>query len=1016
MSIATKKRFNAKIWFLAVLLMIAVSCFALYGVGANAYANAVLTVDGINEFYSVGDKIEIPDGKITVGGKESGCDFVVVLPNGTVVAKRELTLDDAGEYAVKYSATIDGRYYECKKTFVAKNKLFSVKGENGSAVYSEELQGIDLKLEIGETFRFNKIIDLNDNGKTDELIKTYVLSSGVGIRDFEYYVITLTDIYDETNNINLRVYASDNFGSQSYANVLSYASVSVNGASEYSAYSSDTNKISKNTSRWGNFFHHSFSNQGQGADGDQSKDTCSWRIDYAKNKIYLKSGLGVEYAICETDSYAYYDNPWSGFKSGLCYLSITCGSYINSSAHLVINNIDGIDLTGGEITDEVPPQIKIETGEYGDDIPFGTVGNPYKIFGITATDDITVFPETGCKVYCNYYTDKPLSVEIKNGAFTPDRYGVYTVVYTAVDGSGNKTDKLLDIAVKKPSSDMEIAGSSTVNATAGEYVTLEDVSVNGYDEDFGALYIKAEVETESGKVLLYDGLYKDYGDLSFRFMQTGNVNVVYTAYDYTRSVEKKVIYNLSSDGKPKFMENINEIGLPEYFVAGNVYTLPTIETVDFSTENAVYKSAKIKVVGNATKEISGKFTPDFSELGENIKIVYYAETDDSVTIDKDCKLVNAFNGAKVDQTKLFITDKVSASAMEDRVRFIFNEDGEVKFVNGLQADGFSFVANTVGENSNFDRFDIVLTDSVDKNNTVVINFAKGASGTEMYLNGNAEGKKYNLAVTFTNANSRLFEFTYNNSTKNIAIENYIVKLTETLNGGLFAGFDSGSFNLTVKFYGVTGDSAFDLFSLNGQPFSNGDEDFVTPKLALSENIEKILFDLNEEFTLPKGLGYDVFCGESEVTVSLRLVGGGFVKTKDGKTLNNLSASEEYTVVLDKYGDYSITYLATDRFENEYRKTYKISVLDRVKPEIKGDAGIPKEAKVGDKVNFGTLEISDNADENIKLYITVLKPDGNMEVLPCGEYTFDEKGKYEISYFVVDASGNITDLTYETEVK
>ena len=159
----------------------------------------------------------------------------------------------------------------------------------------------------------------------------------------------------------------------------------------------------------------------------------------------------------------------------------------------------------------------------------------------------------------------------------------------------------------------------------------------------------------------------------------------------------------------------------------------------------------------------------------------------------------------------------------------------------------------------------------------------------------------------------------------------------------------------------------------------------------------------DTLTVARAKAYDVLGFETELSVSVR--------SGDRTLLTDAPCDVTHELTLDEYGEYFVTYTATDENYNVNNYSLVVNVRDDVPPEIKADA-TERVVRVGDTVEIAAAEITDDVQVD-RTYIFVIDTMSNMlDVTQTRAFVPDRKGVYTIRYVAFDTAGNmgITDVT------
>ena len=177
--------------------------------------------------------------------------------------------------------------------------------------------------------------------------------------------------------------------------------------------------------------------------------------------------------------------------------------------------------------------------------------------------------------------------------------------------------------------------------------------------------------------------------------------------------------------------------------------------------------------------------------------------------------------------------------------------------------------------------------------------------------------------------------------------------------------------------------------------------------------------IGETFVLPKAIAGDLFDPNVAFTVSVFYQDGTVIRDVNGKLLKNVDPTVAYTVRLEQYGRYMVSYVAVDSVENENSWAYPITVKDETPPTLTFEGKMIGEAKVGDTIVLPKFTVKDNVTASEKLVITkfVYTPNGSLYQLSQtgNSIVCSQVGTYEFRVFVMDEEGNMSLYTYAVAV-
>lgn len=130
--------------------------------------------------------------------QEEGVYTCIYSPSGLVYDDKELALNEAGEWTIRY---IQGKQVTEEKILVYKNTYEFSSDKSSVALVEHEKWGEGVRIEIAKdsTFKYNEIIDLNKLPVGNELFQLDMMPAAKGVKECSTVNIYLTDIYDENN-------------------------------------------------------------------------------------------------------------------------------------------------------------------------------------------------------------------------------------------------------------------------------------------------------------------------------------------------------------------------------------------------------------------------------------------------------------------------------------------------------------------------------------------------------------------------------------------------------------------------------------------------------------------------------------------------------------------------------------------------------------------------------------------------------------------------------------------------
>lgn len=1016
-----KKRAN-------ILLAIGLSsalCFSLASViqtNAGAEGEGTFSLDGeLEESYDVGERLNLPKGTFTVDGKNYEAVTTLYNPDGTVTAADSVTLKTEGRYTLEYTCTQTGQAEEY--TFTVDKDLIEFDGEGlikSSSVYGKDesvydtgLTGLNVELYANETMNFNQVIDLNDFSAGESIFKMYVIPETLGYYNARTLKFRFTDIYDPDNYVDVYASAMQVAEPEKETNVTKFNTTYLLGGANgqvptgiewrntdgtlYTVHQANLFGFLAPVSPYG--YKNKQENVG--------KEYLELGFDLNEKTVTSTSSEGKSNVVVDLDA-EYMNTKWKGFTTGEVRLSVTAREYRTNKIpyRMIFTEIGGAELKGTE--DKEGPEITVDFGEYEENnLPEAFKGEEYPVFDFTAYDYFTEVKSTSVKVFYDYNSSARKEVTIKNGKFVPDRTGQYTIEYTATDYYGNenkKTVEILSVLPKKPA--LDISSERVTEVSAGDTVQIADVSASG-----GSGEVEVTVFAKNGEheAEITDGKFTaDYA---------GEYTITYTAADFLgNTAEEEYKVTVKDDKKPEILDDAR---LPKYLLEGFEYKVPVPTGLSYGAGTQKTNVTVRITDGNGTTECTtGRHTFKADQNGK--AEIKYIVTDKNGTTEKSYTLpvLTVKNGTGYDLSKYFYSDTVTAEARQNDILLSAasgTKEQTVEFVNAVITDGLNLGVKVNSAENNFSSFSIYLTDAENENISIRLQFVKGAdAGSDSYMIYNGDDK---LLIDPSFYNDEEIALTYSESDRNIHIVNAAAKITETVSGETFEGFPGKKVYVRFVFEEVSGAARISVSKINSQLMSNYSGDSVKPMVYIFGEYAK-KYSLNDTIPVLNALAGDVIDPSPDITVTLTDHNGEIVTSVDGVRLENVSAEEVLYFKAEKYGNYLLTYTATDEAGKTTTYYRAINVEDIVPPEIQVNGEIAETVKTGSDVAVPFASVTDNLDEAPMLLRILVLPDGSQTILSETADAFRAvySGVYKLRYIAWDSEGNfsMTEFTVTAE--
>ena len=950
--------------------------------------------------YALNSSFQLDKTTMNVNGEDVAITGKkIYFPNNTVSFKDEVSLDYAGKYTVEYTADYQGQTYVLTESFEVYDSLYSVDSLSSSAVYGENpywegQNGVIVSLTGNSTFYFNPIIDLSEKTKNDELIRLNIIPGSLGIADFKDLYVRLTDVYDANTYIDFCIKKSDYLPNHMST---SYVAAAPNGKAQRG--DGDGKKGGAIHGRPYGLWR-SFSFTGHFYENPQSESAMplSLAFDYDDGEVYAFTPPQTNnpYVISLKEDF---DVQWKGFTTGEARLSIYCKEHVNNIATFFIESIYDYDLSQTSDLNPVATEPIVDFGGYTEDaLPTALVGYKYPVF------DATVLTKYGYEklyttVYYNYNASGKYVVESKDGYFVPNRAGVYTIEYVAVDKFGNKQIKTVEITAVAQTNPIQlhVAENMENTGTVAHAFRLADYEITG--GGYGNVAVTISVERMNGDVVATDlkGEYIPY--------ESGTFNVVYTAVDYVGQTATQKFEVVIENGDVAVFEE--KIVLPETMMKNMTYTLPKVMASDYTTGVKKQVETTLSCVGGT---LSGY---DFTPTEDQAVITYTATvngkpSNKSITV----PVKEAYADDKLLLENYFDLESVTLTGNEEGFEFVLKDanSGSFTFVNPLVAQDMFVNYKAVEGKNNLSAITFILRDYANEEETIRVKIANTAEGTKMILAGDVEYKMSSMDIT---SSALLVKFEY---TGKIVFGTTSMEIPYYENGEPFKGFSSGLVYLTVQMDGEANEAGVIVSSINGQAINTTiQNDNMAPAWAFIGEIGG-RYERYATLVLPRFLCMDVLQSQAKATLTVE-ARSGIVKTTDGTPLEYVDANGVYEIKFTESGRYVLYYEFEDALGNWDYFEYYITVKDGVAPTLSVDTSTLN-VKVNESFTIAKAVASDDISKDNKLSIQVFLRNENsyyVIVENGGTCRIEKTGEYTLVYMAVDEAGNYAKATVKVIV-
>ncbi len=991
----------------------------------------------IEETYDLNSEVEFPSLSNIKVGEYSATQHILIAPDGQVFSPDGLVVfDKLGLYTYQVYYNKDGKpLYESKEFTVNSDSISSGLGSASieyktlQKAFGDVTEGVAVTIAQDDTITYNRPINLKKSGPTSIItLKNYSLDT-----DYNLY-IKLTDCYDLDNYIEIWFYAkSVGYDLPRYwfcASFLGgnqagfeFRNENLNGYTNFTyddpyTLSDESSKVCANRFAGGAL-------NAKQADGyvTFTYDAETQISGYAFN-AYEPIKIINDFKC--SDLY-YGANVFNGFSSDMVYVSVTARqndsnvykgeSKAFDKVSFEISDIGGNTLTDFSLKDNVKyidtsaPELKVN---FDGEVAYAAKDCAFPLFDVEAIDLNlkTVYSE----VYCNYGTANEFMVSNNGKEFIPKCAGRYTIVYTALDMSGNKTTATVPVICIETATKALINFDKTQSyfdnmiARAGYRLRLPNIDEMGISSLNGAFTCKVEA--------IYNGVsYELDSDLSFIPLELGDWDIVYTVKDSVCTIEKHFSLYVGSSDAVCFMETP---AFPKYFIKNAKYSLEDFALYSFNggkkqVDADIYVSfdgEDFNKVNGLIDKISGSSTVQIQyKVGD--KIVYTSE--EIEIVDVGFKDTNSFAMSK------YFKGDFTSEAGSSGITFtssVSSGNNTLNFIKEIYVTDFEFhFSNVVSKEiegamqkllSNHNVVEIKLTDYYNSNRNITLRLEKTSDGLASVFSVNGKSSAV-LAPSFSNARTSI---KYDSNLRAFVCGDARVEID--------IPFESGKCYISVSLCGISGDAWIVINQINKQMLNKNTSDKVAPQLNFS--YENNAQELNSIYTITKPEVIDVLSPVIAEDVTVRVAGpsGNVINSIDGVALSDVVFDRDYQFKLTEIGTYSIeiSYKDVSGRKADFTGYFDVLITDKPKIEFEnGDkAGETVECKLNDEVEFKSVKVEDKFDSGLVVEISVIEPYGAIHTVYEDTYYATKVGRYKVVYKVLTSDGRYSTTYYYLQVK
>ncbi len=944
----------------------------IYAVTVSADVPAFALESSISQNYDLNSVFVLPTA--TAKGVEASAK--IIYPSGSTTTAGVVKLDEAGEYAVTYTATVDGTEYAYTRNFSVRTKsadLFkNVKGvkiENYATTpkyTAEKATGVKIVgVRENATVRTANPINITDNTVNDNIAKFLFTPEMEGNHEFEHFVITLTDANDENIFVQIR-YERGTLGEGQIVTAKARTN-------EMSDFINRGGSQSVKGIFSGTFTHKTF--------GKFPSMYVSLNCDNATHTVYSSvSNAAAEYnrkAVCLTDeSMVGIGNKFEGFPSGFAYVSFSFEKVVAAKANVMLMELDGQDLTGEYVKDTTAPNISVDYGEYEENqLPEGAVDKKYPIFSASAIDFVDGVRPYTAKVYFLENGQEVRYYDYDEAGFTPDRAGEYVILYAAADNSGNVIEKRVLVEVKGSLEELGYeVNMPTQGAQGRSFAIPEGIATGGS----GNISVSTRVTQGSDEIALTEG--------GFIPKKAGEYVVTVTLKDFL-GAEKEFEYTVSiAESTAPIFEERN---LPNVVVVGKEFTFANWTAYDYADGEERTVPVTIKVNGTALGE-DCKWTP--SEPG-SYTVEFSAENAQGIATEE-----RTIQAVSLTREENFIANyfHLENMAVGEEASYTYlplvatGAGAKATFVNPLSVNGFELNFSPNKEKNGYDGIRVLIQDIANLNQKIVIEIMKSSDETSVNSLLTINGVEGQLQGSFYAGSNVPFVLNYDYQTHAFAdYSGKIVGYARNADGTAWTGFDSGMVYVSYELINpVANEAILHLGGIANHTLGvSASKDGVAPYITMGA-INKVV-EFGDTVTLAPAFAFDVLGDVASFTMSLKTPSGKLLLTENDPT-------KVSTFKVDEYGSYTLTYKAVDGNGKSKQITFNINVFYNVKPTLSYSGEMSTTAKAGKSVTLPKITVG-GTNEATKLSVYIMQPNGSRVKVEGDSVTFTQKGLNKLTH-------------------
>ena len=707
------------------------------------------------------------------------------------------------------------------------------------------------------------------------------------------------------------------------------------------------------------------------------------------------------------------------FSSRYCTLNIKlCGLHTNSvSMH--IKRIGNQTIGTSDSLEDTAPYMFIDAKTNA------ILNTPYLIPDITVKDfregdisddvEISFYDETGA--YYPYSSGSPTITFTSSGRYTME------VEVELESGKVFSQQQIIKCFDETPKTEFILDAKFEDHYLTGDTINIPAVRA------YNPLSLKPSNEVEGKVVVQCDGRTLETYDFSqshYLTLKEGGTYIVGYLYinEYGKIENRafKFTVGLSVGINPKF--------IPVSFASDKTNTLSDFDPINYVNETeskniyrAIYINNEQVYLAKGKSVLAGSLKIIKTITSDTISLIYKSGfSSNSLVYEKEyvVPVIKATDNAE-DYLVLKQDGQVNRSAFSNIETYTaelplkFSDDSSVTLPQTLPFSKLSFKFDVKSEASQMEALEIRITDyyNASKELKFVLNRINNNSSQLVFNNeliGTIDG-------SFTNDDKDFYWYVDN--VNNRMLDAYGTVLTggrikTWSDGSIFDGFTDGSVVLSFNAVGVTGEGSISIKNVCDQPFQTSIfgkfRDRNAPIIVLEEEYES-KYALGDRIKTINATCYDVLSPETSMSLNI----------KDPNSVvkyNGDIAAKPKSFYAEELGKYTIGYYALDDSNNSSFIQNIIEVRDATPPVITVNGEIAKTATVGTSIVFPTATVKDDFSVNLEYELYVINPLGQTKMIvnKSAPYVLSQKGTYFVRYLAYDDFYNFAFVEFEIEVQ